>query len=216
MSYMIKYIIIIHISLITIIHSLANSIMTSKILVVAVGSTNPVKINAARNGLSLAFQTNISPDNVTGFNVPSLVPDQPMGDSETKQGAINRAKAAYDAYLDKHKVKPSFGVGLEGGIQVLNDGSNDMECFAYMVVYDGNKYGSSRTCSFNLPKAISTLVLNGMELGDADVRIFGEANSKQRGGTVGHLTKGVVDRTKYYEQAMILATIPFLNEELYS
>ena len=189
--------------------------MTSKILVVAVGSTNPVKINAARNGLSLAFQTNISADNVTGFNVPSLVPDQPMGDTETKQGAINRAKAAYDAYFEVNKVKPNYGVGLEGGIQVLNDGSNDMECFAYMVVYDGNKYGSSRTCSFNLPKAISSLVLNGMELGDADVKIFGEANSKQRGGTVGHLTKGVVDRTKYYEQAMILATIPFLNEELY-
>lgn len=184
-------------------------------VIVAVGSLNPVKINAARSGLSQGFQIDIPADNVIGFNVPSLVPDQPIGDAETKQGALNRAKSAYDAYCLLNNMKPSYGVGLEGGIQVLNDGSNDMECFAYMVIYDGKKYGSSRTCSFTLPKAISTLVQSGLELGDADDAVFGGKNSKQKGGTVGHLTNGVIDRTKYYEQAMILATIPFLNENLY-
>ena len=185
-------------------------------MIIAVGSTNPVKINSARSGISQGLQVEISPDNVIGFNVPSLVPDQPIGDKETKQGAINRAKAAYDAYFQENKVKANFAVGLEGGIQILQeDGSNDMECFAWMAVYDGQKIGCSRTCSFNLPKAISTLVESGMELGDADDAVFGVKNNKQKGGTVGHLTHGVIDRTKYYEQAIILATIPFLNENLY-
>jgi inosine/xanthosine triphosphatase len=181
-------------------------------MIIAVGSTNPVKINSARNGLSQGLQLEINPDSVIGFNVPSLVPDQPIGDKETKQGATNRAKAAYDACL-LEKGKADYAVGLEGGIQILEDG--DMECFAWMVVYDGKKFGCARTCSFNLPRAISSLIESGMELGDADDAVFGVKNNKQRGGTIGHLTRGVIDRTKYYEQAIILATIPFLHENLY-
>ena len=191
---------------------LINSIKMKTI--VAVGSKNPVKINSARQGIMKAFQLNDDDINVIGFNSPSHVPDQPIGDEQTKLGAINRAKAAYSTYVvENNGVNPTFSVGLEGGIQV--DKNEDMECFAWMVIFDGKKIGSARTCSFVLPKAISTLVLSGMELGDADDAVFGVKNNKQKGGTVGHLTKGVIDRTLYYEQAIILASIPFLHEDLY-
>ena len=47
------------------------------------------------------------------------VSDQPFGDVETREGAMNRAQAAYDAAcsgIEDEKEYPDFAVGLEGGI----------------------------------------------------------------------------------------------------
>ena len=54
-----------------------------------------------------------------------------------------------------------------------------------------------------------------MELGAADDQFFAQENSKQGGGSVGILTHGAITRQTYYNQAIILALIPFLNEELF-
>ena len=55
-----------------------------------------------------------------------------------------------------------------------------------------------------------------MELGNADDKVFSTVNSKQKGGTVGKLTRGVIDRAQYYESAVILAMIPFIWPSLYT
>ena len=62
----------------------------SAIRLVAVGSTNPVKIAACRRVL----ETVVAGVNVEGVAVASQVADQPFGDEETIRGAITRAKAA--------------------------------------------------------------------------------------------------------------------------
>ncbi len=81
----------------------------------------------------------------------------------------------------------------------------------------GKTLGTSRTSAFFLPHVIRDLVTKeGLELGAADDRVFGTQNSKQAAGAVGQLTKGVIDRTAYYEQAVVLAFIPFQWPELYS
>lgn len=54
-----------------------------------------------------------------------------------------------------------------------------------------------------------------MELGAADDHLFGTINSKQSGGSVGQFTRGVIDRTRYYEHAVVLAFVPFLWNSLY-
>ena len=54
-----------------------------------------------------------------------------------------------------------------------------------------------------------------MELGDADDVIFGRTNSKQGNGSVGILTADVITRTIFYQQAILLALIPFKNSNLY-
>ena len=107
---------------------------------------------------------------------------------------------------------PSFAVGLEGGIQTVDD---VMECFAWMAIYDGSKLGFARTASFPLPRRIKELVDGGIELGAADDIVFGRTNSKQGNGAVGLLTNGVIDRASYYEHAIILAMIPFHWPDLY-
>ena len=180
---------------------------------IAVGSKNPIKYNASVNGAQKALKT--TEVEAQGFNVPSGVSDQPMGDEETKQGAINRAKNVFAEYSkSNNNENPDFGIGLEGGVVLNKD--NDLECMAWMAVYNGTTIGVAKTATFILPAAIRDLVVNeGLELGIADDKVFGTSNSKQSLGAVGLLTNGIIDRAAYYEQAVILAFIPFHWPDLY-
>jgi non-canonical (house-cleaning) NTP pyrophosphatase len=56
-----------------------------------------------------------------------------------------------------------------------------------------------------------------MELGAADDKVFGRVDSKRESGSVGLLSGGLIDRASYYEHAMILALVPFMdcNKGLY-
>ncbi len=177
----------------------------------AIGSLNPVKINSSISGATKAL-SNCIIKSFEGFNSPSGVPDQPNGVEETLLGAKNRALHAWGAYFEKYQKYPDYSIGLEGGILKSSEGT---ECFAWMVVYNGIKFGTSKTSTFYLPKAMVKYIDEGKELGEADDLVFGTVNSKQSQGTVGHLTNGFVDRTAYYEQAIILAFIPFIWPDLY-
>ena len=55
------------------------------------------------------------------------------------------------------------------------------------------------------------MVRVGIELGEADDIYFGRTNSKQKDGAVGILTSGEIDRKSYYEHAIIMALIAFIN-----
>ena len=177
-----------------------------EVLRASVASTNPVKVNSVHKALAECFQGRTI--EVQGCNVASGVPDQPMSDQETKQGAMNRARGAQAAGGGF-----DFFVGVEGGLEVDTDGK--MQCFAWMVVLGGGvhsgRMGLARTATFELPEKVSALVRGGMEIGHADDVVFKDKNSKQKGGTVGKLTDGLVDRTEYYRHAMLMALIPFLD-----
>ena len=90
-----------------------------------------------------------------------------------------------------------------------------MEVFAWIVIKSNKCYGKSRTGTFFLPKQIVDLIDEGKELGEADDIVFQQSNSKQKSGAVGILTNNVIDRTKYYTEAVIFALIPFKNTDLY-
>lgn len=169
-----------------------------------VASTNPVKIQSALGGFQRMFADQIF--EAEGLSAPSGVSDQPMGDAETLQGALNRAR-----YVHDHASDADYWVGIEGGAADDEDG---MIVFAWVVVLSRDKTGKSRTGAFYLPEEVATLVREGMELGHADDAVFGRSNSKQEDGSVGLLTGGVIDRTLYYEHAVVLALIPFLNPQL--
>ena len=172
---------------------------------VIIASKNPVKIQAVQNGFEKMF-----PDQTfefTGVSVASDVPDQPMTDTETFQGAINRADNASEE-IDSI----DFYVGIEGGI---NQSGNDMEAFAWVVIKSNGRYGKSKTGTFILPKQVVELINEGKELGEADDIVFDRTNSKQKSGAVGILTGNAIDRTSYYTEAVILALIPFKNSDLY-
>jgi inosine/xanthosine triphosphatase len=172
---------------------------------VIVASTNPVKIQATRNGFERMYP--LEHFRVTGISVPSGVSDQPMSDEETFQGAMNRAMGAAEQIADA-----DYWVGIEGGLESLESG--EMQGFAWIVVRGQGRMGKSRTATFILPQEVAQLVREGKELGDADDLVFKRTNSKQANGSVGILTDDVMDRTDYYEHALILALIPFKNPSL--
>lgn len=183
---------------------LAHKVLNDRMKVI-VASGNPVKINAAKEGFQLMF-----PDehlDLSGIQVPSGVADQPMTSQETLEGARNRAKNAR-----KEAPVADYWIGIEGGIHETEAG---MEVFAWVYILSRQQTGQSRTSTFYLPPRVTGLIHDGMELGHANDLVFGEKNSKQKGGAVGSLTGGVLGRTEYYVQAVVLALIPFKNPEIY-
>lgn len=172
---------------------------------VVIASKNPVKIQAVKNGFKEMF-----PDEeftFVGVSVASNVADQPFSNNETFIGAKNRADNASREVKDA-----DFCIGIEGGIEHIE---NEMEVFAWVFIKSNGKYGKARTGAFFLPKQVVELIKEGKELGEADDIVFKRNNSKQENGSVGILTRNVIDRTKYYTEAVILALIPYRNVDLY-
>lgn len=216
-----------------------NDDATAFALNVSVGSSNPSKVRSVQQALErlVARKSNHS---VTvkcwPFSVASGVADQPFGDDETKLGAKNRAQAAHDAYAAEHNSQPHLAVGLEGGLEWLD---NELWCMAWMAIIgsrsakvlectastdcrefeafsdDSLHWGTAKTGTFALPTLVSDLVKEGLELGDADDKVFGRIKAKHGSGTVGLLTDGLIDRSAYYEEALILAMIPWIRPDVY-
>lgn len=166
---------------------------------VAVGSTNRVKIGAVRAVLERAGAA----ATVEGHAVESNVPAQPRGDEETIRGArtrAERARAAADADL---------GVGIEGGIVDLPDGAMRTCAWAVAVARDG-RTGTGGSLAMPLPPAVAALVDAGLELGDAMDRHTGGRDTKYGAGASGILTAGLVDRQRAYETILTYALAPWL------
>lgn len=172
---------------------------------IAVASKNPSKIKAVELACNQIFHREFYI--LESFKAKSGVSDQPLGEEETYQGALNRAKD-----VQKNLPDADFWVGLEGGLIKQFD---TLQAFAWMVVLDKHQVGHARTASFTLPQAIVDFIEQGYELGEADDRVFQRENSKHKDGAVGILTNGLIDRANYYAPAIILAFIPFLETNKY-
>ncbi len=171
---------------------------------VAVGSSNPVKLAAARAILAWAAPG----ATVTALPVPSGVPDQPVGDEETITGARNRARAAREA-LDA-----DLGVGLEGGVV---DTPHGMRSNAWcVVVHRDGREGVGGSLAMPLPDAVARMVRGGVELGHAMDALVAEVGTKHGKGAVGILTAGRIDRQAAYEVLVTYAMAPFVTPELYA
>ena len=176
--------------------------MTLLIQRVAVGSTNPVKVAAVR-----AVVARIAPSaSVEGVAVASGVPDQPFGDDETIRGARARATAARIA------LAADLGVGIEGGVVEMPDGSMRTCAWAAVASSDGrDAVGGS--LAMPLPDAVARLIRErGLELGHAMDEVTGQAETKRGTGAVGILTAGLVNRRQAYETLVAYALAPFLTD----
>lgn len=169
---------------------------------IVVASNNPVKVGAAREAFATQFPG--VPLEVLTLDVDSGVGDQPMSDELTREGARARALRAREALPDA-----DFWVGLEGGIEVLD---GQLMAFAWMAVKGkAGDISEARSTTLPLPPAIKELVESGMELGEANDKVFSTVNSKQGGGAFGLLTDGLHTRESIYTQTLVMALIPFVN-----
>ncbi|MHA6247962.1 inosine/xanthosine triphosphatase [Pontibacter sp. CAU 1760] len=180
--------------------------MTKHVKKVVVASLNPVKVQAALEGIQQMFPSYTWEAHPVA--VPSEVADQPMTDAETLRGAENRVKNAKEA-----NPSADLWVGIEGGVAPMEAG---LAAFAWVVVRSAELVGKARSGTFFLPKAVAELVEQGIELGTADDMVFRKQNSKQASGAIGLLTDNSLDRKALYAHSVILALVPFKNESLYA
>ena len=180
---------------------------------VAVGSKNPVKLAAVRQAFFRAFPDR--PLVCVGHDVPSGVSDQPWGHPETRLGAIQRRRGAFTADMGA-----DYAVGIEGG--VVDTGAGDgLRSVAYVAIrrIRDMRLSVEHTASFKLPPRVERLLRGHepghgkLELGAACDLVFKATNSKQQGGTVGAVTCGLIDRTAYYEHAVVCALAPYLHDD---
>jgi inosine/xanthosine triphosphatase len=173
--------------------------------VIAVGSTNPVKIGAVRAVIAMRW-----PDaRIEAIAVASTVRDQPFGDDETIRGALARATAAREA------LGADIGVGIEGGVVEQADGS--MRTCAWAAIVDtSGRQGVGGSLAMQLPASVATKIREGLELGHAMDALSGAHDTKHGAGAVGILTDGLVDRQRAYEVLVAYALAPFLTPALYN
>ncbi|WP_408007259.1 DUF84 family protein [Pseudalkalibacillus sp. A8] len=152
-------------------------------MIVAVGSKNPAKIQAVRSIVeSLEGQ-------VEGLDVPSLASSQPFSDSETRKGAINRAKACIDKGY-------KLGLGLEGGVVDSEDGLFLCNWGALVTEELGTYVASG--AKILLPKEISDPVRSGIELGDVMADYTKQRDVRKKEGAIGIFTDGWITREEMF------------------
>ncbi len=167
-------------------------------LKIAIGSTNPVKLRAARKVLRKLYPR----AEFVALQVASGVPGQPRGDRQTRRGAVNRARAARQA------TRADFGVGLEGGIVENEFGT--MTCAWCAMVDRAGRVGVGGSANMQLPDEVAARVKRGDELGDAMDAFANIRGVKRKMGAIGVLTKGLSTRQRAYEYIVTLAVARFL------
>ncbi len=168
---------------------------------IAIGSTNPVKVGAVENVLRQVY-----PDaEFIISEVPSGVSQQPIGDEETRRGALNRARAVLAA------ADAEMGAGLEGGI-VLTEMGTMTTAWCVLVDREG-QVGVGGGANMLLPEPVAAKVLAGAELGAAMDEYAGVKDVKRGPGAIGILNRGLVDRQGAYEYIVKLALARFLWDE---
>lgn len=167
---------------------------------IIITSLNPVKIGAVEDACG-RFWPDLRCEFI-GCSVPSGVPEQPLGDDETWQGAHNRVMAA-----KIEQPTADFWVGIEGGIDTLH---SQVSTFAWVVVHHSDgRVSQSRSTSLPLPKLVTELIDQGLELGHACDRLCNMQNAKQKSGAIGLLTRELYSRRSTYTQAVVFALAAF-------
>lgn len=184
-------------------------------LQVIVASHNSTKITAARLALTQALPN--TKLNIQGVSVPSGVPEQPLSDAETYQGAKQRALAA-------RALAPNadLWIGMEGGVEFKQWQPEATTCitFAWICVLGTNFDNASRSASLTLPASVATAIQAGDTLGHAMDCLFSDNSlvknkGKSGGGALGILTGQQVTRRGLYADTLLLALSPWLHSELY-
>ncbi|MDN5357699.1 MAG: inosine/xanthosine triphosphatase [Candidatus Methanomethylophilaceae archaeon] len=171
----------------------------SNVLDVAVGSLNPVKIEAVRSVLEKIYG-NIR---ITAVDVDSGVPEQPF-EADVRKGAVNRARNA----LGDH----SMAFGIEAGVFEREEGLFDIQ---YCAVLDRNgTLTVGMGPGFTYPDDIADLVRSGFTVAEAIAELYGNRGIGKRQGAIGMLSNGLLDRKTLTEQSVIAAMVPRISSDL--
>lgn len=181
-------------------------------MIIAIGSTNPVKVEAVKEVLK--DYSTLSCATVISVSVPSEISEQPLFLAETIQGAKNRARNAF-----ANVEKCIYSMGLESGLFETPGSQTGFMDACVCAIYDGSNYYLGLSCGFEIPPAILELVLDKkMDLSQAcyQAEICTNPNIGSAEGLIGILTKGRVTRKEYTKQCITTALIQIENADWYA
>ena len=173
-----------------------------------IGSKNQVKVDAVKE--IIKDYDFLSKAEVFSLEVPSGVYKQPVSIDETINGAMSRAKNAFQ--------NCEYSFGIESGlIKVPHTKTGYMNVCA-CAIYDGKDYHIGLSSAFEYPTELTKLVLS--EELDIDEAFYKLGLTKDKrighsGGVIGYLTKGRLKRKEYIKQAITAALIHLENPELF-
>ncbi|HLR10277.1 MAG TPA: DUF84 family protein [Sporosarcina sp.] len=168
---------------------------------VVVGTKNHAKTAAVNN----VFKQYFTEMDLVTESCHSGVSEQPIGNEETRQGAINRAVEALSCGGG------DIGVGLEGGVIYVAD---DMYVcnWGAIALADGTTI-TAAGAQIPLPQVIKNEIEKGFELGPVIERHFNRQGIRQQEGAMGMFTNGVITRVKLFEHVMELLIGQYLYIE---
>lgn len=153
--------------------------------VIAIGTKNPAKVHAVQDTLLS------EPVEFVSVEAPSGVSCQPYSDEETRQGAINRAKAALA------ETGADLGFGLEGGVSETDSGSLLLCNWGALVDTKGRVWEASGL-RIPVPSDVSIALSRGQELGTIMNARANEEGTSKREGAVGAFTANWVTRKEMF------------------
>jgi inosine/xanthosine triphosphatase len=174
-------------------------------MIIAVGSTNPTKIQPVVEIFSHHYKN----CTVKGVSVVSGIADQPMDIDEMYKGALNRARMAIK------KVRgATYGVGIEGGLHKHSFGW--FEHSIVVIVNKKDQIGVGASGGLVLPEIIMDSIHKGKNLEEAVDAQFNTTKIGEGIGMFGVFTKGVVTRSEGVRHGVAFALGRFLHEDIYN
>ena len=167
---------------------------------IMVGSKNAAKVAAVQMGVASYWPDAV----VESMETESGVSNQPIGQEETMQGALNRARAAC-------KANGGLGVGLEGGVAQYN---GQWVMMSFVAVSDGSRDVVVPVTGTPLPHAWGEALKNGAELRPYVLEAGLPYDYKK--GVIALLTQDVVQRDDMFASAVKTAMAPWVNPQAYA
>lgn len=164
--------------------------------IIAVASTNPVKINAVRRAIN-EYEEEID---IIAKKVDPGISAMPLTKTEARIGAKNRAIRVQE------ETNSWLGIGNEGGVCKIDQ---DWYLFSTTFVWDGKKGRWGSETLIYIPLEIIKQLNGGtVELGDVMDQIMNRENVKQQEGAIGYLTGNRIRREDifYYATSTAVAS----------
>ena len=196
-------------------------------MIVCVGSTSEPKVIAVCRAFSRfpalwlrsdvpSLEFRVMPKSSVredGTDSVSKVSTHPVTLEQSFVGARNRAVQAHE-YAVKQYGACAFSVGLEAGIFPAPETNSGYLDASVCVISDGESFCYGSSPMFEYPRAVVERILSGEEAGLIS-DFFGD-DAKGRGGVIGPLTDGRVNRDEFEECAVVMALTQVLRKDLYN
>lgn len=178
---------------------------------IVIGTKNQAKIEAVIE--TLTNYELLKNALIMAKEVASGVSEQPKSLEETIQGAMNRAKNAFEK-VDEC----AYGFGLESGIFPVPNTKTGWMDTTVCAIYDSHNFHLGLSSCFEYPRELTRLVNEqGITVSQAanEAGISDKLDLGAQEGMIGILTRNRLTRKGYTKQAIITALIHLENPALY-